>query len=69
LDSWAIKLPWTNMCLWSNGLLHNVKCKICNQVEGKDKLFAPKWESLCKHTSRKKAKNIYWFNEKGVVVL
>jgi hypothetical protein len=38
-------------------------------VEGKDKLFAPKWESLCKHTSHKKAKKKYWFNEKGGVVL
>ncbi len=34
-DLWAIKLPWVEMCLGLNGLLHNVKCKICNQVEEK----------------------------------
>ncbi len=49
-DLWVVKLPWVNMCLGSDGLLHNVKCKICKHVEGKDKLFAIKWDSLCKHT-------------------
>ncbi len=29
-DSWVAKLPWTNMCLRSDGLLRNVKCKICS---------------------------------------
>jgi hypothetical protein len=47
------------MCLRSNGLLHNVKCKICRHVEGKDKLLAIKWDSLCKQVGCKKAqKNI-----------
>ncbi len=39
--------------------LHNVKCNICSQVEGKDKLFGLKWDALCKHIGRKKTnKNI-----------
>jgi hypothetical protein len=47
------------MCLGLDGLLHNIKCKISSYVEGKDKLFAPKWDSLCKHIGHKKEeKNI-----------
>jgi len=44
------------MHIRSNGLLHNFKYKIYNQVEGKNKWFAPKWDSLCKHVGYKKAK-------------
>jgi len=58
-DSRAVELSWVEMCLGSDGLLHNVKCKICRHVEGKDKLLAIKWDSLCKHASYKKTqKNI-----------
>ncbi len=35
LNLWATKLPWAKMCLGSNGLLQNVKCKIYSQVEEK----------------------------------
>jgi hypothetical protein len=55
-DLWATKLPWAKMCLGLDGLLHNVKCKICNKAEGKDKLLALKWDTLCKHIGRKKQK-------------
>jgi hypothetical protein len=34
-DLRATKLPWAKMCLGSNGLLHNVKCKTYNRVEEK----------------------------------
>jgi len=44
------------MCLGLNGLLHNVKCKICSQLGGKYKLLALKWDALCKHIGRKKTK-------------
>jgi CRISPR/Cas system CMR-associated protein Cmr5 small subunit len=51
-ESWATKLPWAKFCLGSNGSLHVVKCKICNEVKGKDKILATKWDSLCKHVGR-----------------
>jgi hypothetical protein len=41
--------------LASNGSLHTIKCRICNEVEGKDKLLV-KWDSFCKNASRRKAK-------------
>jgi len=55
-DSWAAKLPWVELCLGSNGNLHIVKCRICSEVEGKDKIFAIKLDSLCKHVGWNKAK-------------
>ncbi len=55
-DSWATKPPWIELCLSSNGSIHTVKCKMCSEVEGKDKIFIVKWDSLCKHVGWKKAK-------------
>ncbi len=31
-------------------LLHIVKCKICNEIKRKVKLFVPKRDSFCKHS-------------------
>ncbi len=38
-DSWVVKLPWTKLCVRSNCSLHTVKCRICNEVERKDKVL------------------------------
>ncbi len=45
-----------------DGCVQLVKYKVCSKVEHKNKLLAPKWDSLHKHTSRRKAKR----NMKGV---
>jgi hypothetical protein len=45
---------WVEFYVASNGSLHIVKCRIYNEVEGKDKLFSTKWDSLCKHANQKK---------------
>jgi hypothetical protein len=31
--------------------LHIVKCRICVEKEGKEKLLVPKWDFFCKHAS------------------
>jgi hypothetical protein len=31
--------------------LHIIKCRICVEIEGKEKLLVPKWDFLCKHAS------------------
>ncbi len=54
-DSWAAKLPWAESVSSEDGLVTHVSCKICTKVSGKDKLLAPKFDSLCKHAGRKKA--------------
>jgi hypothetical protein len=46
---------WVELCLGSNGNLHTIKCRICSEVEGKDKIFATKLDSLCKHVGQNKA--------------
>jgi hypothetical protein len=39
-----------------DGKLHMVKCKVCNMINMKPCLLAPKWDTLLKHEGRKKAK-------------
>ncbi len=58
-DFRVAKLRWTWLSLGLKGSLHVTKCKICNVVERKNKLFAPKWDSIYKHVGHMKAnKNI-----------
>ncbi len=53
------------------GEVHWVQCMICTVVEGKEKLLAPKPDTLQKHISHRKAKvsipkvdpNSYYMNE------
>jgi hypothetical protein len=52
---WAMKLPWVEGVLVDDGKLHMVKCKICNTIDKKPCLLAPKWDMLMKHEGRKKA--------------
>jgi hypothetical protein len=43
---WATKLPWVEAMTVPNGKLSMVKCKVCNFVEKRDKLFVPKFDGL-----------------------
>ncbi len=50
--------------------LHIVKCRIYSEVEGKDKIFATKWDSLCKHASQKKVeRNIGTNVKRGIDII
>jgi hypothetical protein len=42
-----------------NGKMHQVRCKVCNKIEGKEKLLAPNLDSLWKHGSKKKIITIF----------
>ena len=47
-----------------DGSLYMVRCCVCSEVDGRDRLLAPKWNTLCKHEGRCKAKrDMLW---KGV---
>jgi hypothetical protein len=37
-----------------NGTSHIVKCRVCIEVKGKNKILATKWDSLCKHAIHQK---------------
>ncbi len=38
------------------GLMHQVMCKICTYVEGKEKFIVPKLNSLLEHANHQKCK-------------
>jgi len=50
------KLPWVKFIIDDKGLIHQVMCKICTYVEGKEKLIVPKLNSLVEHASHRKCK-------------
>ncbi len=45
-DKMTTKPPWVELFIREDGSLHIVKCRICIEVEKKDKLFACKWDFL-----------------------
>ncbi len=45
--------------------MHIVKYKICSNIEHKDKLLAPKWDSPQKHVNKRKDKNPMKWVKKG----
>jgi hypothetical protein len=58
-DKWVVELPWAELFIKKDGNLHIVKCRICIEVKGKDKLLISKRDYFCKHVGHKKAlKNI-----------
>jgi hypothetical protein len=54
-DSWAAKLPWAEAVVGADGRITQVRCKICSDIEGREKLLVPKIDSLYKHAGRRKA--------------
>jgi hypothetical protein len=42
-------LPWVEFVINEKGGVHQVRCKICIDVEGKEKLLAPNLDNLLKH--------------------
>jgi hypothetical protein len=54
-DSWAVKLQWAKAVMGADGRIIQVRCKICSDIEGREKLLVPKIDSLYKHAGRKKA--------------
>ncbi len=55
-DGSTIQLPWAENVIGDKGLDHQVRCKVCTHVERKEKLLAPKMDSLLKHVNCYKCK-------------
>lgn len=53
---WAVKLPWAEAILASDGVLQMVKCTICSEFDKKPCILGSKWDTLTKHEGRRKAK-------------
>jgi hypothetical protein len=45
-DVWNAKLPWVEFVVDEQGKVHLMRCKVCSKINGKDKMFSPKIESL-----------------------
>jgi hypothetical protein len=45
-DIWAIKLPWVEFVMCSNGKVVQVWCKVCSFIDGKDKLLIARLDLL-----------------------
>jgi hypothetical protein len=54
-DIWAAKLPWVESVVGDDGKVHQVRCLVCTKIEGRNKLFVPKLDTLWKHGGRCKA--------------
>jgi hypothetical protein len=57
-DSWATKLPWIEMNIVSDRLIHIVKCNIFLVINGCDKILASKSDTLTKHNGRHKTNKV-----------
>jgi hypothetical protein len=53
--SCAAKLPWEKSIVGVNGKVTQVKWKVYNIIEGRDKLLVPKSDLLWKHVGQRKA--------------
>ncbi len=51
---WATRFPWFEPICGPNRKMKMIKCKICFNIEGKEKLIVPKLNSLIKHFGLKK---------------
>ncbi len=54
--NWVAKLPWAKVVVGCNGKLNMVCCKICNEIDGREKLLVLKFDNLEKHVRRKISK-------------
>lgn len=54
-DAWAARFPWAESVLGSDGRVAQVRCTVCSEVEGREKLLIPKLDSLWKHSGRRRA--------------
>ena len=64
-DSWAAKLPWAESVVGELGIITEVRCRICTDVEGREKFLVPKLDSLYKHAGRRKALVDIWKVRRG----
>jgi hypothetical protein len=54
-DTWAAKLSWAELFRGADGLYEYIKCTMCSTISGKPKIMAPKWDTLSKHSGKRKA--------------
>ncbi len=53
-DKWATRFSWSKVVCGKDGKMMMFKCKICTNIEGREKLLVPKLNSVTKHFGLKK---------------
>jgi len=49
---WVVKLSWTKNVMGCDGKLNMICYKVCNEIDGREKLLVPKFNNLLKHVGR-----------------
>ncbi len=47
-----MKLPWAKNVVGCDGKLNMIYYKVCNEIDGREKLLVPKFNNLLKHARR-----------------
>jgi hypothetical protein len=55
-QSWPAKLPWSECVKGLDGLYDFVRYLICSEIEHREKILQPKFDTLKKHEGKRKAK-------------
>ncbi len=55
-EIWTAKLPWAIGIMGCDGKHSMVCCKICNEIDEREKLMVPKFDGLQKHVGWPKCK-------------
>ncbi len=55
-EMWVAKLSWVEAMVWCDRKLIMVRCKMCSEIEGREKNLVPKFDSVQKHAGRQKCK-------------
>lgn len=53
---WATKLSGVEAMVWCDRKLIMACCKMCSEIEGREKLLLPKFHSVQKHVGTQKCK-------------
>ncbi len=53
-NKWATRFSWSKVVCGKDGKMTMVKCKICNNIEGRSKCLVPKLNSFIKYSSSRK---------------
>jgi hypothetical protein len=56
-ETWAAKLTWAECVRRMDGLYDFVRCITCMTFETREKILQPKWNTLKKHSGKRKAKH------------
>jgi hypothetical protein len=48
-------MPWAEAVIGASGQVTQVRCKICSEVEHREKLLVPKINNLYNHVGRRRA--------------